>query len=505
MMPRALKRAHLRRCARPSSLRRADSTPHSSGFRAPCIWTLLNALGAESRLRPSWGGIGVGLALVLVLGAAGTALAQSTPDQRLTSEQSEHFVVRFDPERDGILAAPALEALEAGRAAIAAWLGEQAGSRVPVVVAPSVAEFVRLSGLRPEDVEKAGVVGVTGDAGIVVLSPRLLLRGYRWRDTLNHEYVRRLLADLGAGGAPLWLQEGLARLGGTRWRGPDAPFLDDVARSLLARALREGRLIPLEDLGRQLAQLSDPAAVHLAFAECALAVDHLAAKHGPDALRRLVAALGRAPAARGFDEVLQATLGESVASLEEGWRADLAGRGYQELAGLLLPAPRLAGPGAADAWDLADWQPLAAQNHLRLGDLLRGRGNLRAALLEYEKARSVAPGSASVHWKRARALLELGRAGDAVAAAREAQRLGGGYPAASVTLGAALAAAGDAAGAATALRDALELNPFDPYAWRDLGRVLRRLGQAAQAQEASVNALRLRPGDQAFMQSVMEN
>jgi len=41
---RLLKKAHLRRYAHPSSLRRTARTPHSSGFRKPCIWTFLISL-----------------------------------------------------------------------------------------------------------------------------------------------------------------------------------------------------------------------------------------------------------------------------------------------------------------------------------------------------------------------------------------------------------------------------------------------------------------------------
>ena len=179
--------------------------------------------------------------------------------------------------------------------------------------------------------------------------------------------------------------------------------------------------------------------------------------------------------------------------------------GYREIAGLMVPAYHLVGKGEVDALDLAEWQSQAAQNHLRLGDLLRARGNVRAGLMEYEKACSVAPASPYARVKTARALLELKRAPAAAEAAREAVRLGGGYPAANVALAEALRALGDDEGAAGALRGALEINPFDPFAWRDLGRALRRLGLAQEAQKASVTALRLMPGNEAFMRSVMQD
>jgi tetratricopeptide (TPR) repeat protein len=433
------------------------------------------------------------------------AAASLAMNGRLTATESEHFVLRFDPERDWVLAEPALEALEAGYSAIGGWLGERTSRKVRVEIAPSAEDFELVSGLTHRDIETGGAVGVTAFDKIVVLSPRLLARGYPWRDALNHEYLHYLLVLLSANRAPVWLQEGFARYGEARWRTPNPEFLDAIDNSLLALALRENTLLPLSAMNAPLVRLSSPGSVRLAFAECALAVDYLIGGWQVDGLRRVIAELAGAAGHHGMDSVLVAAIGEPLARFEEGWRRMIGNHGFNESAGVAVPFQHLAGKGDVDAWDLAEWQPLAAQNHLQLGDLLRARGNLRAALMEYDKARSVAPGSPYVHVKRARALLDVGKAPAAADAAREAVRLGGGYPAAYVALAAALTALGDHEGAAAALRGAIELNPFDPFAWRDLGRALRKRGRAQQAQSASVTALRLMPDNQAFMRSVMQD
>jgi hypothetical protein len=416
---------------------------------------------------------------------------------------SAHFVVRHDADRDWVLAEPGLAALEAGHAALGDWLGERPAGPVAVEIAPSAADFERLSGLRPEQIETAGAVAVCRDDRIVLLSPRLLLRGYPWRDTLNHEYAHYLLQRLGGGRAPIWLQEGTARVAEARWRDPGADLLDDVDRSLLARAQREGTLIPLAAMDPTLVRLPSMAAVRLAFAECTLATEHLLREWGMAGLRRLLAALAAGGEDPGADAALRATLGVSLAGIEEGWRRLIGQRGFAEIAGVAVPPLRLAGAAGAEEWDLAAWQPLAAQNHLRLGDKLRARGSARAALIEYERACAVAPASPFARVMVSRALLELGRAQEAAAAAREAVRLGRAYPAAQEALAAALAALGDRAGAAEALRASLEVNPFNPYAWRDLAQALRLLGDAAGAQRAAVAALRLGPGDERFQRSVV--
>ena len=442
-------------------------------------------------------------ALEPVAAYARLAAASLELDGRLAAAESEHFVVRFDPERDWVLAEPALEALEAGCAATAGWLGERVSAKVRVEIVPSAEDFERVSGLARGEIETAGAVGVSAFNKILVLSPRLLARGYPWRDVLNHEYLHYLLVRLSANRAPVWLQEGLARCGETRWRTAEPAFLDDIDRSLVARALREDRLIPFSAMEPALVRLPTRGAVRLAFAECTLAAEHLLGGWGGGGLGRLLAALaagGEDPAA---DAALRAALGVSLAQFEEGWQRLIGQRRYTEVAGLAVPPLRLAGAGGAEEWDLGAWQPLSAQNHLRLGDKLRLRGSTRAALAEYERARQVAPASPFAHVKVARALLELGRAPEAAAAAREALRFGRAYPAAHTALAASLAALGDGPGQAASLRAALEINPFDPFAWRDLAQALRRLGDAEGAQRAAVAALRLGPGDERFQQSVV--
>ena len=433
-------------------------------------------------------------------------LAEATlaMDRRLASRSSEHFVLRYDEARDWVLAGPALEALEAGYAAAGDWLGERPAEKVRVEIVPSAEDFERVSSLSKREIETAGAVGICKFNKIMVLSPRLLARGYRWRDTLNHEYLHLLLVRLSANRAPIWLQEGVARFGESRWRAAEPAFLDDVDRSLLARALRDNALIPFASMDPSLVRLPSMGAVRLAFAQCALAVEHLIERWRVDGLRSVLAALAAQREQVGVDAALRTALGVPLERFEEDWRRTLQARGFTEVVGIAVPAYRLAGEVAVEAWDLAEWQPLAAQNHLRLGDMLRARGNDRAGLIEYERALKLAPASPYALVKAARAHLALGRPERAAESARGAVRFAGEYPAAHEVLAEALMALGDPGGAADALRAALEVNPFNPFAWRELGRALRRLGRTVEAQQAGVNALRLGPGDEAFQRSVMQ-
>jgi tetratricopeptide (TPR) repeat protein len=426
-------------------------------------------------------------------------------DRRLAVRESAHFVLRYEEAGDWVLAGPALEALEAAHAALGDWLDVRPGEKVRVEIAPTAPDFEQVSGLERREIETAGAVGVCIFNKIVVLTPRALLRGYPWRDTLVHEFAHFLVVRASANRAPIWLQEGVARLAETRWRGPAAEPLDELDRALLARVLREGGLIPFAAMDPSLVRLPSTGAVRLAFAECASAADYLLAGWKTAGLRALLDALARQAPGAGADAALRASLGVPLAEFEAGWRGALAGRGYEEIPGVVTPPYRLAGEGEAEAWDLAEWQPLASQNHLRLGDLLRARGRQSAALVEYARAVAAAPGSPFARVRQARALLALGRAAEAAESARAATRLADAYPAAHEVLAAALAALGDTAGAAAALQASLEVNPFNPFAWRDLARALGKLGQADQARLAGVAALRLGPADEGFQRSIMQN
>ena len=44
----------------------------------------------------------------------------------------------------------------------------------------------------------------------MAVTPRALLRGYPWRDTLAHEYVHLVISRLSHNRVPVWLHEGLA-------------------------------------------------------------------------------------------------------------------------------------------------------------------------------------------------------------------------------------------------------------------------------------------------------
>ena len=378
------------------------------------------------------------------------------------------FVVRYAPGPDAVLAPYALEALAGADTALSAVLGLRMPGPVRLELYPTPRALSRVSSLSVEDIERTGTVALCKWDRLMVTSPRALVRGYPWMDTIGHEYVHLVLSRASHDRAPVWFQEGIAKFLEGRWRGgpQEAAVLDPAAGALLAAAVRDGHLIPFDRLHPSIARLPSQEDAALAFAQVATFIESFVTRYGEAKLRD---AVGRVAAGVDAREALGLAAGKSFAALESDWKADLRAR----------PSPPRDPPsvlalhfrrGGGDADESLDVAVENARRYLRLGDLLWDRQRPRAAAAEYARAHRAAPDDPIVASRLARAALAGGNAQQAVdALAGVAVRYPDHAPIRAV-LGAARLALGDLSGARTALREALRINPFDPAPHCDLAR-----------------------------------
>ena len=114
----------------------------------------------------------------------------------LKRHESAHFVLFVDDKRDGILVPHALDALEKTYEAIGAELGYFPKEKVRVEVAPDATSFNAISTLSLRDIEETGAVGICKFNKLMIISPRALSFGYRWVDSLSHEYLHYAIVAL---------------------------------------------------------------------------------------------------------------------------------------------------------------------------------------------------------------------------------------------------------------------------------------------------------------------
>lgn len=380
---------------------------------------------------------------------------------------------------DQVLLDDAFEALQAAHDVIAPRLGGAPPGMIRVELYPSATTFIQASGLGEEAVRKTGVVALSKWSRLLVTSPRALLRGYAWKDTVAHEYIHYVIAWRTKDRAPVWLQEGVARSHETLWHSDRMSTLAPYQQSLLATALANDSMVTLEQMHPSMAFLPSADAAALAFAEVSSMVEYLETIAGKGATR---AVLDRV---RDGEDALAAvaavaTEGDSDRFMA-GWKAWL---GTLDLVGRQLAAPRTVIDGASD--DLA-MDPVLAERvdlarFVHLGDLLLAAKRPDAALIEYQRGVPPdEPPSPMLSLRVARALDGLGRAADAVGTLRASVADYPEYASTRKELGTLLLRAGDRQGALRELLASHDVNPFDPEVQATLADLYTAAGDAERA------------------------
>ena len=397
--------------------------------------------------------------------------------------RSPHFELLLDPGADAILAEYALETLERTRDWMERELGFAAGDRVRVEILPDSKSFNAVSTLSLRDIEVTGAVGLCKFNKIMLLSPRALVRGFRWLDSLSHEYAHYAIVFLTRNKAPIWLHEGMAKYEETRWRDPDLDYLGPASQTLLARALKRDRFVGFKKMDPSLVNLETPEEVQQAYAEAASAIEFIIDKNGRARLREFLTAVGTEGET---GKAMQVVFGLSFSEFEADWKKFLQAKRLLESEGMSVRQYKVkdaSKPLDEEAVELAEIRSLVARNRAQLGDRLLARGMLPGAYWEYQRAKEASPGSALLLNKLGRVQLQLNRHEEALNSFRAALKIDPDYGAAHVNLGNLYFRMGDLRLAKEALLEAVAINPFDPSVHALLGKIFKSLGDEERARK----------------------
>lgn len=373
-----------------------------------------------------------------------------------------HFRIFVAPGKDELLVPFIGETLEAIRRHLEQDLGYAPRKPIRVEVYGRPQDLARVSPLTTDDITRTGTVALCKYDRLMIVSPRALLRGYGWRDTLAHEYVHLVVSRMSHNMVPIWLQEGLAKYFETRWRtAPDRPpLLTPAQEHLLAEAVSgRGRLIRWSEMHPSMAKLPNQRATALAFAQVQVAVDFIARQGKRGVLRRLITAIR---SGQSDWRAIERVTGLSSGRFSRTYRAHMRRLKLRRLPGLVPPTKRF-GHKLTKEQELAQIRQRNARRFFRLADMLRQRRLTRAAIIEYEKARAVVgQRDALIANALARAYLELGSPDQATRALLPVVEYYPELAGPQVTLGTAYLRGGNRQAAAQHLQVALRINPFDP-------------------------------------------
>jgi len=409
------------------------------------------------------------------------------------TRETPHFIIHYPPGKDEVLLDLAADALEAAYERIGDDVGYKPPSKVRVEILPRTTDLARVSTLTEKDIETSGTIALCKYNKLMIVSPRATLFGYPWLDTLAHEYTHFVVSRATGDRVPIWLHEGIAKFQESRWRSdPGAEGLGRSYEHLLAVALKRGRLITFEQMHPSMALLPSQEAAATAFAEVYSIVAWMQQKVGYAGIRSV---LTRIKDGRSERRAIAEVMGSTWDSVESRWKRHLRTLN-------LRTDPTMGGKGARIRFDktekddenvgLEQVTEEKARKLARLGGLLRARGHLEGAAIEYEKARQAAPDDRFIGGKLARTYLELDKPEKAVEVAGPLAQDNREDVAPMATLGAAYLKLGDAVRAAEHLGAAVRVSPFDPAVRCGLAEAYMTLGEAARAasEQNACNLLR---------------
>lgn len=405
--------------------------------------------------------------------ALGPALTQRSPDG--------HVEVVFADARDTLIAPYLFAAMADARAALGDEIGVLSDHAIRFEILDDPAKLALVSPLTLDNVYTTGTVGITKYRRIIMISPRVLLQGYGWLDTAVHEYVHYLVTLRTRNHAPVWLQEGLAKLLETRWRSPTPLPLEPVSRKLLARGITRDDLVSFAEMYPSLAMLPSQERAALAYAQVQTMLELLREARGRAGLGLLLEQVAAGAAA---EDALASAWGGSFDAFYQHWKTTMRSRTAGKPGPAALRKLHFVDPAMKPEDEPADPSLLGdvfshlgggkARQHARLGVLLTLRGQLGPAARQYERARAAEPRVAADP-KLARRLgelyLQLGQPARAVPLLRLAGLDDPEQANVAAAEGRALLQTGDRPGARAALLRALRVNPFIPTLHCDLARL----------------------------------
>ena len=394
----------------------------------------------------------------------------------LKKYESPHFMISLDEKQDGILIDYLIDTLEKTYQTMAQQYGFQPKEKIRVEVFPHTKAFYLTTTLSARDIEVTGAVGIAQLNKLMMLSPRALVHGYRWLDAISHEYMHYLIFKMTENKAPIWFHEGMAKYEETRWRkGPS--YLSSFYQTLLARALSEDKLIRFDQMEPSLVKFENPEDVQLAYAEAASAIEFILVKAGYDGLQKVMGQMASRNE-RGAGEALQKVVGLSLSEFEENWKKFLSSKGYQEIAGVHRhPYKIKEGKYDEERMDMEEIKSLVAKNKVRLGDLLKERGRMEAAILEYRRALGESHDSVIIMNKLSSALFHMARYEEALEFLRRARNISSDHPSLLTAMGQTYLKLERFKEARESFQESIEINPFNPEVHLGLATAYEMLGE----------------------------
>ncbi len=400
---------------------------------------------------------------------------------------SGKFEIWVEPGPDEALIPYAIEALEEAYDELGEILDYRPDEPVRVEVYPRATILADVSMLTEENIRTSGTIALCQYNRLMITSPRGVLRGYSWVDTLIHEYIHLMINQRNVETVPIWMHEGLAKYLERRWRGDRESTLDASSEHLLKKRLEDNNLVAFDDMHPSMAMLPSQEDAAVAFAQVFTTMEYLEKQLGDDAFARLLDAVDEGLESR---EAYAHVLGTTWDEFENyRWRNYLHRRSTPDLPddpdAIYQEEVVLQDEAGAAPSELDQVEKPEARKHMELGQMFQVRERWGAAAVQYGKAQALMGDSNPVlQTRKAKSLTKSGNPERAVEILQTVKDLHPGHVATWRELGRAHLMAHEYSEAREALREAARINPFDPEIHRMLARAADELDLSDEAEVA---------------------
>ncbi|MGM0557107.1 MAG: peptidase MA family metallohydrolase [Myxococcota bacterium] len=410
------------------------------------------------------------------------ATHEVTKDYKKFTSPKGRFEIFVEPGKDEVLVPFAGEALDDAYDALGEELGYYPPTPIRIEVYPTTSTLAKVSSLTEQEIRTSGTIALCKYNRLMITSPKALLRGYGWVDTLIHEYVHYVVNSKTKNRVPIWMHEGLAKFLERRWRGPDEHRLSPSVEHMLQKRVKANDLITFEEMHPSMAKLPSQEDAGVAFAEVYTVMEYLREKFGPKVFVQILDAINE-----GLDaqEAVAKVVGKDFAAFEREWRASLKTRppvdfeespGYEE--------KLVFRDEAKSENEISEIEQPEARDHMHLGEMLQARDRYGAALVQYQKARRLLGNKNPILLTRmAQCLRETNEPEEALEVLQEVRHDYPGYVTGWLEMGRSALAAGKWEQARDYLREAARINPFDPEIHEKLAEAYEKLGLTDQAEK----------------------
>lgn len=406
----------------------------------------------------------------------------------MASKESEHFIVRFMDDKERIIADSVLETMELAYEAIGNDLGFKPKEKIVIEVYPKLEMLAAATGLTLKDLKTSGTIAICKFNRIMISSPRVSPYGYTWRDTLCHEYIHLVVCAISANTVPIWLHEGIAKYHEERWRSSHSTEITKNGESLLARALRENKLITIEEMHPSMALLPSQEHAALAYTEVLTMIQWLTRRYGEAKLRKL---LNSIPEQKGdLDKAFKQVYGFDTVQFQQKWKDGLKRRKLVEDPNAFDDYSILFDKTETDDAEkqIRKLEESKGKKFMTLGKLLKDRNHPKAASIEFDKAqRSLGRQNVQLQNYISQTFIELGQYEKAVRALEPVIKISPNYMPSRVRLAEAYLGVKQWELAVGQLVYAFGINPYNPKIHKMLEIAYAQLSKPDMATLAEKN------------------